>query len=266
MNYNESIKIYTGTVCVGNPGEPGGWGAVIVLPDGEEEEIQGAEKHTTQSKIAMASVIRSLNFVKEQYAQDGDVSVILYSDSKYIVKGAMEWAEGWKRNNWCKADGSKAQNISQWEEILDYKSELNVVFLFAPVSGDGGYRERCEELAKDAVRSVSESYNLASAGLDEDSGSGSGSGYPSKKPTQTFAACFDKAEALWDWLSPEQQHYLILEHLKDGDVAGLAAKQNFIADAFVLPDVKRAFVITVGLKAGAYAANLIIEHLAEENS
>ncbi|MCR4294360.1 MAG: ribonuclease HI, partial [Elusimicrobia bacterium] len=44
------ISIFTDGACSGNPG-PGGWGAIIALPDGKVLELGGREEPTTNNRM-----------------------------------------------------------------------------------------------------------------------------------------------------------------------------------------------------------------------
>ena len=46
MSGAEQILIFTDGACSGNPG-PGGWGAIVSIPNGQTWELGGAEAATT---------------------------------------------------------------------------------------------------------------------------------------------------------------------------------------------------------------------------
>ena len=50
----KKLNIYTDGACSGNPGK-GGWGAVLVY-NGIEKEISGAEMHTTNNRMELTAV------------------------------------------------------------------------------------------------------------------------------------------------------------------------------------------------------------------
>ena len=53
-----SIYIYTDGGCLGNPG-PGGWAAILLLA-GKKKEISGNQKATTNNRMELTAVIKSL--------------------------------------------------------------------------------------------------------------------------------------------------------------------------------------------------------------
>ena len=52
------VTIYTDGACKGNPG-PGGWGALIQA-NGDEVELFGGEKVTTNNRMELTAVIEAL--------------------------------------------------------------------------------------------------------------------------------------------------------------------------------------------------------------
>jgi len=59
-----SIKIYTDGACKGNPGD-GGWGALIIYPD-KEEEIFGYQENTTNNRMELLAAIKALEAITEK--------------------------------------------------------------------------------------------------------------------------------------------------------------------------------------------------------
>ena len=54
----EKVTIYTDGACSGNPG-PGGWSAILIY-NGQEKELFGCEKDTTNNIMEMTAVIKGL--------------------------------------------------------------------------------------------------------------------------------------------------------------------------------------------------------------
>lgn len=53
-------------------------------------------------------------------AGDMDVKKItLFTDSKYVVKGATEYLDRWVNNNWIKSDGQQVSNMEHWQAMHD---------------------------------------------------------------------------------------------------------------------------------------------------
>jgi hypothetical protein len=100
----EYVKLFTDGACKGNPG-PGGWAFILQHPaSGKAHEGAGGEGHTTNNRMELMGVIRGLELLRLPLTVD------LYSDSQYVLKGMREWMAGWKRNGWRTADRQPVKN------------------------------------------------------------------------------------------------------------------------------------------------------------
>jgi ribonuclease HI len=104
--------VFTDGAAKGNPG-PGGWGAVIVMPDGRVTELgaRGAGA-TTNNRMELTGAISALT---ELRAVPDAVDV--YTDSTYVIQGIREWIWGWRKRGWKTAGGGDVLNRDLWEEL-----------------------------------------------------------------------------------------------------------------------------------------------------
>jgi ribonuclease HI len=144
------VELYCDGACLGNPG-PGGWGFLLRVKttDGtREKEGSGAEAGTTNNKMELTAAIEGLKLLTKP------CSVVLYSDSQYVVKGIQSWIKGWKAKGWRKADGKPVLNIELWKELdaLCLKHRVDARW----VKGHAGHpeNERVDQLASDAAKSI----------------------------------------------------------------------------------------------------------------
>lgn len=134
------IEIFTDGACSGNPG-PGGWGAILRYGD-KEKELCGGEKETTNNRMELTAVIKSLSALKEPCV------VKLTTDSKYVCDAILNgWVYSWQKNGWKKADKKPALNVDLWETLLPLLDTHEVTFNW--VKGHNGHKEneRCDQLA-----------------------------------------------------------------------------------------------------------------------
>ncbi|MHC1739603.1 MAG: ribonuclease HI [Anaerolineaceae bacterium] len=106
---SQSVVIYTDGGCHPNPG-PGGWAALIII-DKAKKEISGYEPQTTNNRMELTAAIRALLTLKESS------QVKIYTDSRYLQRGIVEWMPGWLRKNWQASSGPVA-NQDLWRELL----------------------------------------------------------------------------------------------------------------------------------------------------
>lgn len=104
--------IFCDGACSGNPGK-GGWGAIVVTPDGQVEELGDGDPETTNNRMEMIGALRALDKVR---AVGGPVHV--FTDSVYVIKGITLWIWGWRKRGWKTAEGNDVANRDLWEKLL----------------------------------------------------------------------------------------------------------------------------------------------------
>jgi ribonuclease HI len=144
----KEIDIYTDGACSGNPG-PGGWGAVL-LSGSHNKEIRGGEPETTNQRMELQAVIEALKALKVS-----GWKVNVYSDSAYVVNAFnQKWLDKWQRNGWINSKKEPVANQDLWKRLLELtrSNEVRVV----KVKGHVGhvYNERCDELARQAIKEM----------------------------------------------------------------------------------------------------------------
>jgi len=144
-NKFSQILIFTDGACSGNPGK-GGYGTVIVYPEGKVKELGGGKKETTNNQMEMMAVVMGL---KEISSSDKDVLVL--TDSTYVIQGITSWIFGWKKKSWKTASGSDVSNKDLWVELdrevskRKEKSKIDWGYVRGHVGVPGN--ERCDEIA-----------------------------------------------------------------------------------------------------------------------
>ena len=136
----KEVTIYTDGACSGNPG-PGGWGAVLIYK-GNEKEISGGERQTTNNRMELTAVISALEALKEP------CEVELYSDSKYVIDALQKgWAQSWRKKGWIKSDKKPALNPDLWKTLLELTEKNTMHYHWVKGHADNMYNERCDALA-----------------------------------------------------------------------------------------------------------------------
>ena len=107
--YSNKVVIFTDGACSGNPGN-GGWGAYIEI-DEKKIELSGSENNTTNNRMELKAVISALAYLKKKR------DIILFTDSKYVMKGIQEWIKKWKTNNWKTSQKKTVKNKDLWVEL-----------------------------------------------------------------------------------------------------------------------------------------------------
>ena len=139
----DAVQIFTDGACSGNPG-PGGWAAILRYRD-HEKEFFGGEPLTTNNRMELMAAIKGLESLKRP------CSVVLYTDSRYVMDGITKWMPRWKANGWRTTDKKPVKNGDLWI-ALDSVASLHKV-TWSWVQGHSGHleNERADLLARSAI-------------------------------------------------------------------------------------------------------------------
>ena len=113
-----SFYAYTDGSSKGNPGK-GGWGAHI-SKNGKIFEIHGRKEMTTNNEMELTASIKALEFFPEA------VTIEIFTDSNYVLKGITQWIKAWKKNNWKTYNGGELKNKSLWLQLDKLNNFHNV--------------------------------------------------------------------------------------------------------------------------------------------
>jgi len=143
---DDKVVIYTDGACKGNPG-PGGWGALMVYK-GQEKELFGGERDTTNNRMELMAVIVGLETLTRPCA------VQVWLDSQYVKNGIQTWIHGWKKNGWKTADKKPVKNVDLWQRLDEATKKHQIDWQW--VKGHAGHagNERVDDLANRGVASL----------------------------------------------------------------------------------------------------------------
>ena len=142
---SEKTIIYTDGACKGNPG-PGGWGAFLQYKE-NEKELYGGESSTTNNRMELMAAIMALEALKKQS------TVVLHTDSKYVLQGITEWMTNWKKRGWKTAAKKPVKNEDLWRRLDSAIEPHDINWIWVKGhSGDAG-NDKADMLANKGVPS-----------------------------------------------------------------------------------------------------------------
>lgn len=144
--------------CLGNGREgenPGGAGGLIEVRsrDGvERRDLFLSSPATTNNRMALVGAERVLELLA---ARGRRCTVLVVSDSEYLVKGMREWAPGWEARGWRRKGGA-IENLPLWQQLVATARRHDVQWTW--VRGHQGHARN--EYANDlAVRAAREQHH-----------------------------------------------------------------------------------------------------------
>lgn len=139
------ISVYTDGACKNNPGI-GGYAAVMVIDSSikDVKVIAGGAPHTTNNRMELTGVLAALVWI---YNNVPNEQVIVYSDSKYIVRAINEaWLE-----RWIDKDFRNIKNQDLWLRLYKYICKLDVKFEWVKGHAGNTFNELADKIASDAT-------------------------------------------------------------------------------------------------------------------
>lgn len=138
------ITIYTDGACSGNPG-PGGYAGILMYND-KRKVISGGEKLTTNNRMELTAVIKSLSALKETCEVD------LYTDSAYVCNAILQdWVTNWQLNNWKNSQKKQVLNQDLWLLLIELLEKHKVTFYKVKGHSDNKYNNECDEIARNEI-------------------------------------------------------------------------------------------------------------------
>lgn len=146
-----STIIYTDGGCRGNPG-PGGW-AYIIKNESIEISRSGGDLYTTNNKMELTAVIRSLEAVVKdsELAQRG---IELHTDSQYVKNGISSWINNWVRNGWMTAAKKPVKNKELWIELKKVSDKLSVTWKWVKGHAGDPLNEACDQMVNEEMSKI----------------------------------------------------------------------------------------------------------------
>src|SRR5262249_23140426 len=136
------IVVFADGAAKGNPG-PGGWGAIVVMPEGRVTELGGGVRQTTNNRMELTAAIEALRHIGT-----AATPVALHTDSTYVIRGIREGIHGWRRRGGGPAGGGEVLNRDLWEHLAAAEQRVGTVD-WHYVRGHQGIpgNERVDEIA-----------------------------------------------------------------------------------------------------------------------
>ena len=67
----------------------------------------------------------------------------------------QKWTINWQKNNWKTSDKKDVKNKELWQELLELTTTHKVTFHKVKGHSDNEFNNRCDELARNAIKSLS---------------------------------------------------------------------------------------------------------------
>ncbi len=124
-----------------------GFGGFIQTPTGERKTFTASFNGGSNNLMELLAVTEGL----KQLKSENEIQV--NTDSRFVIRGLVQWVHFWRHNNWQTAYGSKVKFARQWQ-LIDELCQ-NKLIEFRWIKGHSGHEEQslCHDLAKHSATS-----------------------------------------------------------------------------------------------------------------
>ena len=116
MKFN--ISIYTDGACFDKSGY-GGYAGLIIFEADKYIVGGGMYARTTSQRMELTSALKPL-LLLSKHQESHLYSIVVYSDSEYLVKGINEWLGVWEQTCWKTVDKEDVKNQDLWKNLQRY--------------------------------------------------------------------------------------------------------------------------------------------------
>ncbi len=107
--------------------------------------MHGGEGDTTNNRMELTAAIEALNALKDSS------SVILHTDSKYVMDGINDWMPNWKKRGWKTSAKKPVKNKDLWQALDAAVARHEVDWRWVKGHNGNAGNEMADELANKGI-------------------------------------------------------------------------------------------------------------------
>ena len=93
--------------------------------------------------MELTAIIKALNSVPR------NSSLIIFTDSKYVINGIELWITKWKNNNWIGSNKKKVKNKDLWLSLDELTKDFNIEWNWVKGHSGNENNELVDQLARE---------------------------------------------------------------------------------------------------------------------
>jgi len=117
----------------------------LLISGQHRKTMHGGERETTNNRMEMTAVIEALNALK------GSRSVVLHTDSRYVMHGITEWMANWKKRGWKTAARKPVKNQDLWIALDEAQSRHDIRWVWVKGHAGNDGNEEADQLANRGI-------------------------------------------------------------------------------------------------------------------
>jgi len=164
MSDGEELKIYIDGSAITNPGKLVGCAGIVCYPEFlniPNKELIWSYSLGSIGSMELLALINALKWINKNVAhllENSISSILILSDSDYIVSSAnswvYKWSNPWNKNKWKKSDGGTVKHEKLWKEFLRERKKTRINFNITIKWIEGKSTQETKSVDKAAKRSA----------------------------------------------------------------------------------------------------------------
>ena len=113
----------------------------MLIAGKRQKTLHGGEPETTNNRMELTAAIEALNALK------GRRSVVLHTDSKYVMDGINAWMANWKQRGWKTSAKKPVKNKDLWQALDKAAAKHDVKWVWVKGHDGNAGNEMADALA-----------------------------------------------------------------------------------------------------------------------
>jgi ribonuclease HI len=119
-----------------------GVGGFVEFPDGKREIYSQTFTHGSSNLMELMAVIKGLEMLH------GTDEIIIHTDSRFVIRGLIQWVHFWRLNNWQTSHGHEVRYVKHWQNIDELCKGKLIAFKWIKGHSGNQNQDFCHKLAK----------------------------------------------------------------------------------------------------------------------
>lgn len=120
----------------------------IETPDGKQQIYKQTFNEGSSNMMELLGVMEGLQHLK------GVNKIQVNTDSRFVIRGLVQWVHFWKHNNWQTAYGQEVKFAKYWQQINALCDGKIIEFRWIKGHSGDQNQDFCHQLAKESAQSV----------------------------------------------------------------------------------------------------------------
>lgn len=122
------------------------YGGFIEMPDGKQQIYSKKFDEGSSNMMELLAVMEGLERLKSIN------KIQINTDSRYVIRGLVQWVHFWQRNNWQNAYGCEIKLATYWQQINSLCEGKIIEFNWIKGHSGDEKQDFCHQLAKKSAR------------------------------------------------------------------------------------------------------------------